>query len=68
MCTNNPDENRLRRLHLIGCEGFTNGYHKQFNKFDPKVKEAYVNLLEKVCETDEAIGMSDHFLVICQKT
>jgi len=61
------DDSKWQKIDLIGTESFTNGCEMEFNRLNQEEKDAFMKLVHQTCSSQEALGMSDHFLFVGRK-
>ncbi len=57
----------LTRLHFLGCEGLASACEPNLLAQPPEVISAWFDLNEKVCEREDLMAFSEHFLYIGRK-
>ena len=58
----------LKKLHLIGSESILSLREKDLITQPAEIWQAWLDFAEKLCEHEEFLSMSSHFLYIGQKT
>ena len=57
----------LEKLHIIASESFLSSREQELIKQPPEILNAWIDLAEKVCEREEFLSVSQHFLYIGRK-